>query len=468
MGEKRAVITVLDSIHCRADAEARQKIKRCLAYKTVRWKKSRFGGRQAEVIKQNLITGRKGSSGLFLTGLLSRVQAHCDKKDYKLSIINKTNEEPEMIKKPKLPGIVFRRDQRTALRAVRRHKRGKILFPTGSGKTIIALGIMSMFPQYRILFLCHTKDLIEQTKEDLIRFGFKNFQIIGGGYKRPTENLFERDSVIVLSTIQSFSKLETKDYNSFFDLTIVDEVHHVHSTKSQYGQVMENNLSPRRYGLTATEPTKKLEHLINEGLFGPTIAKLTIEEGIKKGIIARPIIDLVPVPYEVEVNQKCQNRYAWFYDLAIVNNKTRNKLIIERALNSIKEGKIVLIIIERMEHGRILKKMLQYNKVKAPFIHGSTDRDVRIKTRNKLKAKKLQITICSKVWKEGINIPSLDHIINAVGMKDEKAVIQSIGRGLRVAEGKDTITLTDFLDPYRYLAEHSILRVQVYAKEGWL
>jgi len=464
----KATITVLDAVHCRANKEARHKIKRCLRYETTRWKKSRFGGRHSELVKQYLLTGRDGTSGLFLTGLLPRVETYCEKKNYDIKVLNRIEEEQETIKRPKLEGITFRADQRKALRAVKKHKRGKIIFPTGSGKTIIALGIMSMFPDYRILFLCHTKDLIEQTKEDLVKYRFKNFHIIGAGYKAPIKRMFKRERVIVLSTIQSFSKLSKKDYTSFFDLTIVDEVHHVNSVKSQYGKVMENNLSPRRYGLTATEPTKDHEKLVNEGFFGPTIAELTVEEGIKKGIVAEPVVDLVPVPYEIRINQKCQNRYAKFYEFGIVNNRARNKLIIEKAINSIEDDKIVLIIIERTDHGEILKKMLKYKGVKAPFIHGSTDRTVRTRTRNRLKDKKLKIAICSKVWKEGINIPSLDHIINAVGFKEEKAVMQAIGRGLRIAEGKHFIKLTDFLDPYRYLAEHSILRIQVYAKNNWL
>jgi len=464
----KATITVLDAVHCRANKEARHKIKRCLRYETAKWKRNKFGGRHSELVKQYLLTGRDGTSGLFLTGLLPRVKDHCEKKGYDIKVLNRFEEEKEVIKRPKLPGLIFRPDQRVALRAAKKEKRGKITFPPGSGKTIIALGIMSMFPDYRILFLCHTKDLIEQTKEDLIKFKFKNFQIIGAGYKSSIKKLFKRDSVIVLSTIQSFSNLSKKEYNSFFDLTIVDESHHVNSKKSQYGKVMENNLSPRRIALTATEPTKENEKLINEGFFGPTIAQLTIEEGVEKKIIAEPVVNLVPVPYEIRINQKCQNRYAKFYEFGIVNNKTRNKFIVEKAINSIENGEIVLIIIERTEHGKILKKMLKYNKVIAPFVCGSTDRTVRTKIRNKLKSKKLKIAICSKVWKEGINIPSLDHIINAVGFKEEKAVMQAIGRGLRTAKGKNMIKLTDFLDPYRYLAEHSVLRIQVYVKNNWL
>ena len=462
------IIKVLDAVHCRADKQARKKILKCLSYTKVSWQKARFGGREQKIKKQYLITGRNDTSGLFLTGLLPKVKDYCNKKHYKISITNEPIQENEKIKIPKLSGIKFRPDPRRALRAVKRNKRGRSIFPTGSGKTIIALGIMSMFPNYRTLFLCHTKDLIEQTKKELSKYGFKKVHIIGAGYKANIERIFKQDKVIVLGTIQSFANIPEEKYRPFFDLTIVDEVHHVNSMKSNYGKVMENNLSPRRYGLPATEPSKKHEQLINEGCCGPTIAELSIEEGIEKGIIAQPIINLVPVPYNVKINQKCKNRYANYYKFGIVKSKERNKLIVKEVMDSLKKDEITLIIIEHKDHGEILKKMLYYNKVQCPFIYGNTSRIRRLKTKEKLQSGKLKVTICSKVWKEGINIPSLNHIIMAVGMKEEKMVIQAIGRGLRTTKDKTTVKLTDFLDPYRYLAEHSILRVQVYAKNKWL
>lgn len=461
------IIKVLDAVHCRADKRARKKIFKCLSYTKVSWQKAPFGGREQKIKKQYLITGRDGSGGLFLTGLLPKIKDYCNKKHYKISITNESIQEYEKIRIPKLPGINFRPDQRRALRAVKGNKRGRILFPTGSGKTIIALGIMSMFPNYRTLFLCHTKDLIEQTKKELSKYGFKKVHIIGAGYKANIERIFKQDKVIVLSTIQSFANIPEEKYRPFFDLTIVDEVHHVNSLKSKYGKVMENNLSPRRYGLTATEPSKKYELLINEGFFGPTIAELSIEEGIEKGIIAKPIINLVPVPYNVKINQECKNRYANYYKLGIVQNRYRNKLIVEEAMNSLKEGEITLIIVQHKDHGDILQTMLKYNKVRCPFVYGNTSRERRLKTKEKLILGKLKIAICSTIWREGINIPSLNHIINACGYKEEKMIIQAIGRGLRTAKGKTTVKLTDYLDPYRYLAEHSILRIQVYIKNGW-
>lgn len=462
----KPIIKVLDSVHCQANSEARELIKECLAYKAQVWRRGRFG-RSQQTILQHLITGRIGSSGLFYTGLLTRVKNFCWAKKIDIEIQGH-EEKIRPTNKPLLEGITFREDQLRVLRTIRYKNRGNIIFPTGSGKTIIALGIMSMFPNCRILFLCHTKALIEQTKTEMENCDFRNIHIIGAGYSTDWEKLKRKNRAIVLSTIQSFSKLDPAEYGDYFDITIIDEVHHVNSKGSQYVKAMENNLSPRRYGFTATIPTKRGEELINEGIIGPTIGELTISKGIEIGIIARPRIKLIPVPYDPEINQKGGKRYSDFYQYGIIENKIRNGLIFNEVRKGLEHNKSSLIIIERIEHGKILMELFRKQKIKADFVRQEMDRKEQEEIKTALKKKEKMVVICSKIWKEGINIPSLNQVIIAFGMKEEKGVLQSIGRGLRTTDEKKTVKLIDFLDPYRYLAEHAILRIQVYASQGWL
>jgi len=303
--------------------------------------------------------------------------------------------------------------------------------------------------------------------EELIKYKFKNTFYIKGGRAKVFDEAMKEESCIVVSMIQTFIKIPPRKYVDFFDITMIDEAHHVCSLTSQYGTVMSNNLSPRRYGFTATMPIPRKQRLINEGLIGPPISTLTTEQGIEEGIIATPKINLVPVPYETKVNIACST-YQQYYDLGVVHNKRRNRLIVEAAMNSIKQGEITLIIIEREAHGLELANRFKRANITVPFVFGNTPSNIRVKTKKGLSSGAIRCAICSRIWKEGINIPELNHIINAVGMKEEKNVIQVIGRGLRTTATKKTINLTDLLDPYKYLAEHSILRLHVYIRKGWI
>lgn len=465
----KPIIKVLDSVHCKANKEAREIIvkSKCLQYTESKWKKERYGRRTATQTKHHLIQGRKGSGGQFLTGLLPRVKSKT--RGIKIVGLENATEWITTLRRPKVGDIQFRPDQMTALHVARNTNRGVILFPTGSGKTIIALGIMSMFPRHRTLFLCHTKDLIQQTAAELKEFKFKNVFIMGGGYKTDIRKVKKTKGAILVATIQSFSKLEMDDYVNLFDITIVDEVHHVNKKNSQYGKIMERNLSPRKYGFTATMSTKTHESLVNEGFFGKVIAQLSLEEGIQSGILAKPNLNLIPVEYNPRINIKSKNTYSKFYKFGVIRNKKRNLAIINEVNIELKKGNITLIVIDRTEHGEKLKKLFKKTiGLKVPFVQGSTKRGRRLRVKNKLQSGQIKVAICSKVWREGINIPSLNHIVNACGMKEEKAVLQTIGRGLRTTENKTVLKFTDFLDPYRYLAEHTIQRMQVYKKKGWI
>lgn len=461
----KAIIKILDPVHCKANKEARKLILKSLAYKKSNWKLDRKIGRRIESVDtQHFITGRDGSGGHFLTGLLPRVLKN---KEDKIKVIGDL-EHLVPTAKPKLKGIKFRPDQIKALEVINKKQRGKIVFPTGTGKTLIAAGIISMFTKHRILFLCHTIDLLNQTKEEFEKF-FKDIFILGGKHTSSfkAKKMKKAKNPILISTIQSYYKIHEK-YNCFFDIVIVDEVHHVHTLDSQYGKVLEMNCAPRRYGLTATEPKKQFETLVNEGLFGPIIASLGLNEGINLGIIAKPKIQLIPVPYNPKTNLKLKGSFANCYTYGIVKNRERNKLIVREAIVSLSMGNIFLIVVEKLEHGEKLQKMLKFKGVKIPFIRGATDSEDRSATRDRMKKKLRKGAICTRVWKEGINIPALNHVINAHGMKDEKTVYQILGRGIRTHEDKTELLLTDFLDPYRILAEHSIARISVYIKEGWI
>lgn len=467
----KPTIKILDPIHSKVSREARELILPCLEYQEIYWKRSFFKKRKAEYKKSHLITGNKNSGGTILTGLIDRVINFANQSGFFVSVDSENLEIVDPTRKlPKLKNIIFREDQLDALKAIQKLSRGIIKFPTGSGKTIIALGLFSMFEKSPTLFLCHTKDLLMQTKESLNLLPKKrNVFILGGGNEKILIKTIRREKApIVISTVQTFSKYSYKEWCDFFDITIVDECHRVNSKTSQYGKIMEYNLAPIRIGLSATPPTKGKEGLICEGFFGPIISELRMDEGIEKKIIAKPIINLVPVPLDKIISTKAGRNYREVYSLGIIQNEARNGLIVNLVQESLKRKEIVLIVIENTEHGKILRKLLKQEGINAPFVWGDTNKETRERTKKRLKSGRLSVAICSKIWREGVNIPSLNHIINAHGMKEEKIIIQAMGRGLRIHKNKTEIKLSDFLDPYNYLAQHAILRIQIYRDQGWL
>ena len=125
-------------------------------------------------------------------------------------------------------------------------------------------------------------------------------------------------------------------------------------------------------------------------------------------------------------------------------------------------------MIKEIKHGELIQSIgKDIFGLDMVFVQGSTEGETRTEIKRLLDDKKIKAVISSSVWREGVNIPSLSAIINAMGGKSSIQTLQSIGRGLRIAKNKDSVIIIDYLDPYKYLAEHAIKRITIYAENGW-
>jgi superfamily II DNA or RNA helicase len=251
-------------------------------------------------------------------------------------------------------------------------------------------------------------------------------------------------------------------------MAIIDECHHVSKEKSQYGTILQNCLAPLKLGITATPPTDTYGKLVNEGLIGPILTEVSNTKAIDQGILAKPIIKLIPVEHCSSIASKSGNNYQKFRLHGITRNKNRNNLIIKEAIQSIRNKQITLIIVENIEHGKILQDLFRDRNLRVPFVEGQMKIDSRLEIKQQLELSKLKTAISSKAWREGISIKSLNKIIYAAGLSEEKLIKQAVGRGQNANGNKTTVEFVDFLDCYKFLSEHCIKRIATYYKEGWL
>ena len=125
-------------------------------------------------------------------------------------------------------------------------------------------------------------------------------------------------------------------------------------------------------------------------------------------------------------------------------------------------------MINKIDHGRLLKNIGDKRGLKVEFVYGNTETENRNKIKEALNDKKTSV-ICSDVWSEGINIPELNVVINAGGRKSDLKTLQIAGRGLRVTDTKKELILYDFFDSsHRYLVEHFGHRFSLYCDMGWI
>ena len=435
------------------------KLAKVLSYPDDYWYKTQFGKVKKQRRTDIFVPSDSPKGYYYLpTGVIPKIIEYCEKNDLSYKIHNTGFTVPST--DPECPKIEFRKSQEKAIAIATKNGRGIIQAPTAFGKTILAFGIFQAYlqanPGQKVLFLAHTIDLVKQAAEEFKKLGGK-VGIIQG---RTME-----DGDIICATIQTLEKRGIEYYMNKFICLIVDELHHVASFNGRYFKVIQNSFCPARFGLTATLPNTEEGMLAAISCIGPVIHEYSISDGVKAGILSKPKI--IFVPYKGSNFMGEMKSYKDIYKKNIVENASRNKAIGRMSKSFSEKGQSSLIFVRQLDHGDKISDILNDLGVEHYWVHGASAKEERFAVKEALEKKHIKVAICSTIWNEGISIKSLNNCILAGGGKDEKMVLQVVGRGTRVDKDKKTVNIWDFLDPQKHLAQHCIERMIVYREQGW-
>lgn len=334
----------------------------------------------------------------------------------------------------------------------------------GSGKTQMGIALIKAYGK-RALWLCHTLDLINQSKERAERYMDKS--LIG----TITEGKVNIGSGVTFATIQTMSKLDLTQYRDMWDVIIVDECHRVAGTPTamtQFSKVL-NSLSARhKYGLSATVHR-------SDGMIAATYALLgqvvyTVPDEAIADKVMRVGIQIIGTG--VPISRACLNTDGTLNYTRMVNYlcgcADRNAVI----RNCIAEeyAKSCLILSDRLEHLETLMNMLPPElrersvmiSGKMTTKQGKAEREQALEDMRTGKKKYLFATY--SLAKEGLDIPCLERLFMATPQKDYAVITQSIGRIARTAEGKADPIVYDFVDNIGYLLKSFKKRCATYRK----
>lgn len=199
------------------------------------------------------------------------------------------------------------------------------------------------------------------------------------------------------------------------------------------------------------------------GTFGPAIYEKNSKELRDEGFLTSARIKIV------KLNHKYPPRMTYREELDFIyTSEARNK-IIKKLVSGLNQN--VLIIVNHTEHGKdILDLMSTIEGREAYFINGEMPVDERMDIIKKMENQNNIVTTANAAcFSTGINIKNLHYILFIVGGKSFIRTVQSIGRGLRLHESKNKLTLFDICDNLKYSEEHLAHRKEFYDYEkiGW-
>lgn len=353
--------------------------------------------------------------------------------------------------------------QEEAVNAMIAAKYGILQSAAGSGKTQMGIALAVKLKR-RTLWLCHTLDLIRQSKERAELYMSED--LIG----TITEGKVSLGKGITFATIQTMCKLDLPQYRDYWDCIITDEVHRVSGSPTavtQYQMVL-NSLSARhKYGLSAT--VHRADGMIQAtyALVGK-VAYQVPDEAVADKIMK---VGIYPVGTGIEIGREALNTDGTLNYTKLITyltgNRTRNELIA-----SCIERRPSLILSDRLNHLEELMSLLPEDMQKdAVMVSGKmTSKAGKVKREQAISdmrsGRKKYLFATYSLAKEGLDIPCLERLYMATPQKDYAIVTQSIGRIARTFEGKADPIAYDFVDNIGYLVKSYKKRCSTYRKNG--
>ena len=151
----------------------------------------------------------------------------------------------------------------------------------------------------------------------------------------------------------------------------------------------------------------------------------------------------------------------------LVSSEHRN-MFITNLVASLKGNTLVLFqYVEK--HGEVLYPLLDGRVKDLHYVYGGTDTEDREKVRGLVEKSDDNVILASYgTFSTGVNIKRIDNIVFASPSKSKIRNLQSIGRGLRKTEGKDSMRLFDIADDLQcdnYTLRHLKDRINIYNEE---
>jgi superfamily II DNA or RNA helicase len=340
---------------------------------------------------------------------------------------------------------------------------------TGAGKTIMTAALSKSIEAYgRSIVIVPNKSLVTQTEADYINMGLDVGVYFGDRKewgKTHTICTWQSLNVLLKATQAGTAEVTIGEFIEDVVCVMVDEVHMAKADALKTLLTGVFARVPIRWGLTGTIPQEEYERVSLLCSLGPVIGKLTASELQEAGHLANCHVNIVQLQDSVEYTD-------YQSELKYLVTNTERIAYLARLIDGIKEGGNTLILVDRIETGKLLQVELSTlfsllsDKPDVVFVSGATKSAERKEEYDEIATSTNKIIIATYgVAAVGINIPRIFNLVLIEPGKSFVRVIQSIGRGIRKAEDKDFVQIWDITSTCKFAKRHLTKR-KVFYKEA--
>jgi len=342
---------------------------------------------------------------------------------------------------------------------------------TGAGKTLMTAALSLMAERYgRSIVIVPNKDLVRQTEAD-----YRNLGLDVGVYfgdrkewgRTHTICTWQSLNVLLKNTQEGTAECTIGEFVEGVQCVMVDEVHMAKADALKtlltgvFAQV------PIRWGFTGTIPKEDYAAVSIYCSLGNVVGRLSASTLQDAGHLAQCHVNIVQLLDGVEYKD-------YQSELKYLVTNTERLSYLARLIEKIKEGGNTLILVDRIETGKILQAELSTlfsllsDKPDVVFVNGGTKATSRKEEYDEFATATNKVFLATYgVAAVGLNIPRIFNLVLLEPGKSFVRVIQSIGRGIRKAEDKDHVEIWDITSNCKFAKRHLTKRKAFYKEANY-
>lgn len=343
-------------------------------------------------------------------------------------------------------------DKLHAEREVRGLNRNLVVAATGTGKTVISAFDYRRFcknnpgQKNRLLFVAHREEILKQSC-DTFQGVLKdpNFgELFVGNFKPASfDHLF-----ISVQTLNSQTLYDSLPAD-YYDYIIVDEFHH--AAAPTYQKLL-NHFTPKvLLGLTAT-PERMDGKSILDYFGGRIAAEIRLPEAIDRKLLCpfqyfgvADTVDLTELRWVRGGYDKSQLTSVYSLNRSVAEQRADHVIrSLEKYVTDMDTVK-GLGFCASVEHAKFMAEYFNASGIPSICLVGHSGDEERRTAKQRLVDGKIHFIFVVDIYNEGVDIPEVNTVLFLRPTESLTIFLQQLGRGLRLSEGKDCLTVLDFI-----------------------
>lgn len=306
---------------------------------------------------------------------------------------------------------------------------------TGTGKTIVFAQVAKRIADKgkRVLILAHRGELLEQARDKI-----KTTTSIECAIEKAESTAADTKAQIVVASVQTMTREKRMQAyaKNAFSAIIIDEAHH--AAAESYTRILDYFSSAYVLGVTATADRADKKSL--SCVFQSVAYEYLLNDAIRDGYLSRIEAQSIPIKIDIQHVSTSNGDYA-ASELGGALEPYLESIADE--MQAVCENRKTVVFLPLIATSRKMCALLQERGLRACEVNGETEN--RAEILQKFEDGTYNVICNSMLLTEGWDAPAVDCIVVLRATKSRALYVQMVGRGTRLAPGKDKLLLLDFL-----------------------